>query len=228
MSGVSQPETPPNAAAPAPPSPEFSVLDVQAVRHSAAPLLSFDGHVTESSGREVFTVALTVQIMLEPAKRSYDDATKERLVELFGAPERWAQTTNNFLWSEIDVLLPAFTGATGFRIPVPCTFDMEIAAAKYLYSLRDGEVPLLFNFVGSIFYRGQDGRIQITQVPWECSARHSMPISTWRDMMAYHYPNGSWIRVDEQTMDALAARKAEEGMPTYDMTIARMLEEGAG
>ena len=88
-------------------------------------------------------------------------------MEMFGAPERWPQTTNNFLWAEVDVLLPAFTGATGFRIPLACTFDMEIAAAKYLYSLPDGVVPLLFNFTGSVFYRGEDGRIQVAKVPWD-------------------------------------------------------------
>ena len=44
---------------------------------------------------------------------------------------------------------------------------MEIAAAKYLYSLPDGLVPLLFNFTGSVFYRGEDGRIQVAKVPWD-------------------------------------------------------------
>ena len=204
---------------------EFSVLDAAEMPRSAAPLLRFDGHVAEESGREVFTIALTVQIMVEPAKRSYDDATKERLVEMFGAPERWAQTTNNFLLAEIYLLVPAFTGATGFRVLLPCTFDMEIAAAKYLYSLPDGEVPLLFNFTGSVFYRGEDGRIQITQVPWDRSARLSMPIATWRDMMAHHYPNGSWIRLDEATLDALGRRKAREGLPTYDAVVTQLLED---
>ena len=32
--------------------------------------------------------------MIDPARRAYDDATRERLVELFGAPERWASTTH--------------------------------------------------------------------------------------------------------------------------------------
>ena len=187
------------------------MLDARGERNSAAPLLRFDAHVSEESGHEVFTIALSVQIMFEPAKRSYDAETKERLVEMFGAPERWPQTTNNFLWAEVDVLLPAFTGATGFRIPLACTFDMEIAAAKYLYSLPDGLVPLLFNFTGSVFYRGEDGRIQVAKVPWDRSARYELPVQTWRDLMAAHYPNGSWVRLGDETMEALAARKAAEG-----------------
>ena len=209
------------------PALEFGVLDARGERNSAAPLLRFDAHVAEESGHEVFTIALSVQIMFEPAKRSYDARTKERLVEMFGAPERWPQTTNNFLWAEVDVLLPAFTGATGFRIPLACTFDMEIAAAKYLYSLPDGHVPLLFNFTGSVFYRGEDGRIQVAKVPWDRSARYEMPVETWRDLMAAHYPNGSWVRLGDETMETLAARKAAEGLPTYDMVVAKLLEEGS-
>ncbi len=58
-------------------------------------------------------------------------------------------------------------------------------------------------------------------------ARYEMPIDTWRDLMAAHYPNGSWVRLGDQTMEALAARKAAEGLPTYDMVVARLLEEGS-
>ncbi len=128
------------AATPGPPtipSPRFDVLDAEEVRHAAAPLLRFAGHVTEPEGREVYTIALSVQIMIDPARRRYDDDTKERLVDLFGEPERWSATTHSFLWAEVDVLLPAFTGATGFRIPLPASYDLEVAAAKYLYALPE-------------------------------------------------------------------------------------------
>ena len=40
---------------------------------------------------------------------------------------------------------------------VPATFDMEVASSKYLYGLPDGEVPLAFNFNGTVHYRGDDG-----------------------------------------------------------------------
>ena len=109
-------ERPPAAAtAPVVPAPEFTILGVEAIRYAAAPTLEFTGHVTEPQGREVYTIALTAQIMIDPARRSYDDATRERLVDLFGEPERWATTTHSFLWAELGVLVPAFTGATAFR-----------------------------------------------------------------------------------------------------------------
>ena len=49
---------------------------------------------------------------------------------------------------------------------VPCTYDLELAAAKYFYSLPGGEVPLSFHFNGTVCYRGDDGRMQVVQVPW--------------------------------------------------------------
>ena len=87
-------------------------------------------------------IALAAQLQIDPAKRSYDDATRERLVELFGAPERWAATTRSFLWAQVGTVVPAFRGAADFPLDVPCTYDLEVAAAKYVYSLPDGEVPL--------------------------------------------------------------------------------------
>jgi len=48
-------------------------------------MLAIDLQVSEPNGRQVYMIALTIQLMIEPARRSYDDATRERLVELFGA-----------------------------------------------------------------------------------------------------------------------------------------------
>lgn len=218
----------PDAADSALPAPRFEVLGVEALRHAAAPTLHFAGHVTETAGREVYTIALSVQVMIEPAQRSYDDETRERLVEMFGAPERWAATTRSFLWAELDVLVPAFTGATAFRIPMACTYDLELAAAKYLHSMPGGEVPLMFNFTGTIFYRGAEGRMQIVKVPWDCSARFAMPVVTWREMIDHHYPNGGWIRLDDSTLESLGRCKADRGLPSFDATVAGLLREASG
>ena len=80
---------PPRRAPELRPAPTFEILGAEAVRHAAAPTLHFAGQVTEPEGREVYTIALRAQIMIEPAKRSYDDDTRARLIELFGEPERW-------------------------------------------------------------------------------------------------------------------------------------------
>ena len=216
------------ATAPVVPAPEFKVLGAEAIRFAAAPTLEFTGHVTEPQGREVYTIALTAQIMIDPARRSYDDVTRARLVDLFGAPERWATTTHSFLWAELGVLVPAFTGATAFRLPVQCNYDLELAATKYLYSLPDGNVSLTFNFTGTIFYRGEDGRMQIVKVPWECSTGFAMPVATWREMVDHYYPHTGWVALGDETMEALRARKAERGLHSFDATVTELLRETQG
>ena len=101
--------------------PTFSVLDVEAVPHTATPTLRFHLHVEDPLGREIHTIVLSTQINIDPARRAYDPETRERLVELFGAPERWGATTEVFRWAHIDVLVKGFTGATSFALDVPCT-----------------------------------------------------------------------------------------------------------
>ncbi|MEA2145796.1 MAG: hypothetical protein QOG59_1383, partial [Solirubrobacteraceae bacterium] len=59
------------------PEPEFSVLSASARRHAALPAIEFDVHVSEPSGRQVYVIALSAQVMIEPARREYDAASKE-------------------------------------------------------------------------------------------------------------------------------------------------------
>jgi Family of unknown function (DUF6084) len=207
------------------PAPEFTILGVEAVRHAAAPTLAFAAQVTEPTGRDVFTIALRAQIMIQPARRAYDDEARARLVELFGPPESWAGTTTSFIWLETDVLVPAFSGATSFRMPIACTYDLELAAVKYFYSVPDGEVPLQFNFTGTIFYRGPNAAMQIAQVPWDRAADFRMPVEVWKEMVAHYYPHSGWARLHADTLAALTRRRAERGLPSLDATVAELLEE---
>ena len=118
----------------------------------------FDLQVSEPSGSQVYMIALTIQVMIEPARRAYDEATRERLVGLFGPPERWSVTTRSLVWSQLDVVVPAFIGSTTVAVPIACNFDLEVAAAKYLYALPDGEAPLAMHFNGVVYYPNDAGR----------------------------------------------------------------------
>ena len=203
--------------------PAFTILDAEPVPHAAAPTLRFHAHVDDPLGRDVQAIALSAQINIEPARRTYDPETRARLVDLFGPPERWAATTEALRWAHVDALVKGFTGATSFTLDVPCTYDLEVAAAKYLYSLPEGEVPLSFLFNGMILYAGENGRLQVAPLPWSCTARWRMPLDAWRGLMAAYYPAGSWVRLGHDTLEALAARKAERGHHTFDDTIAELL-----
>lgn len=203
--------------------PAFSVLGVEAAPRAATPTLRFHLHVDDPLGREVYAIALTTDIAIDPARRVYDAATRARLVELFGAPERWAATTQSFRWARVDTLVRGFTGATSFAVDVSCTYDLEVAASKYFYALPGGEVPLSFLFNGTVLYAGEHDRLQVGQVPWSCTARWRMPVAAWKDAMAACYPGGGWVALQTDTLDALAERKAQRGDPTFDATIRGLL-----
>jgi hypothetical protein len=205
------------------PEPEFEVLSATALERAAAPTLAFRLRIDEGSGRRVFTVALSVLIEVEPAKRSYDDPSRERLVELFGEPERWATTTQSFRWAQADLLVPPFVGSTEVELAIACTYDLELAASKYFDAL-EGEAPLRFHFNGTVFYEAEDGRLQLVQIPWDRSVRFAMPIEAWRGAIDAHYPHRAWVPVDRETLARLVRLRAARARPTFDATIAALLD----
>ena len=210
--------------APVLPAPvlDLEVVDAAAALNVAAPTLHFTLRAGEPTGREVYMVALSTLIHIDPGLRSHDDEARELLVDLFGEPGRWAATTTSIVLAQVDVLVPSFTGTTEFTVPVPCNYDLEVAATKYLYALPDGEAPLSFHFSGRIFYRGEGGRLQVVMVPW-VSAGFRLPVATWRRMIDRHYPGSGWIRVHEDTLRRLQLRKAERGLPTFDAAVTELL-----
>jgi Family of unknown function (DUF6084) len=220
--GQGAPETAPPADQP---WLRFEIGGVRAVEHAAAPTLAFRLDVEERSGRDVFTAALTVQIQIEPAKRSHDEADRARLVELFG--ERWGSTAQRMHWTTESVLLPTFSGRASLELEVLCNYDLELAATKYFHSVEGGEVPLSFHFNGSVYYPDQDGRLQIVQVPWDTVADYAMEVATWKRMIDSYYPNRGWIAVERETLEALRGERARRGLPTFDHTLRELLEESS-
>ena len=140
-----------------------------------------------------------------------------------GAPERWGATTHPFQWARVEALVPSFAGSTAFTLEVPCTYDLEVASAKYVDSLRGGEVPLAFHFNGTVLYCGDEERLQVVLVPWSCIARWRMPVTVWHRTIAAHYPGGGWIRLQRETLDELARHKAERGLHTFDDVVRGLL-----
>ena len=106
---------------PARPTPSSSALRAAPVERAAAPTLSFTrpGH-RRRPARRVFTIALTARDhdrALEALATTTE--SRERLIELFGEPERWASTTTNFRWAQVDALVPAFDGRDRVRARRP-------------------------------------------------------------------------------------------------------------
>jgi hypothetical protein len=206
------------------PEPRFEITTAAHLAFAAAPTMVFGALASEPGGHEIQSLALSVQVMIEPAKRGYDPETRARLAELFGPPARWAASTQGLQWARVAVLVPAFRCSAAFGIEVPCTYDLEVATAKYFYALAQGEVPLAFHFSGQVFYRGADGRLQVTLVPWSRSAHFRMPVAAWKAMIAEHYPGLGWARLSEETLRALHERRAARGLPTLDAAVRELLD----
>jgi hypothetical protein len=221
----------PQSVQPLIPEPEFEITGAAHVAFAAGPTMLFSATATEPNGFEVQSIGLTVQVMIDPARRGYDPDTRERLAELFGPPASWAPSTSGLAWARVAATVPGFSGSTAFGLEVPCTYDLEVAAAKYFYALQDGQVPLTFHFNGNVFYRSrapEAGQLQVVPVSWSNSAQYTMEVETWRAMMAEHYPGGGWIRVADQTLAALNQRRAARGSPSFDACVQELLEEASG
>jgi hypothetical protein len=205
------------------PTPEFEITNAAHLAYSATPTMVFSATAADPAGYEIQSIALTAQVMIDPARRGYDPETRERLAELFGPPASWTPSTQGLSWARVGAVVPAFREITMFAFEIPCTYDLEVAAAKYFYALADGNVPLSFHFSGTVFYRGADGRLQVAPVPWSATSQFNMPVAAWRAMIAEHYPGGGWIRLSDETLAALQARRSGRGLPSFDACIAELL-----
>jgi len=205
----------------------FAVGGVRVEPHAATPTLLFGLRIEERSGLPIDALALRCQIRIEPQRRRYDAAEAASLLELFGEPARWGDTVKPFLWTHVTTLVRAFTGSVELDLAVPCTYDFDVAAAKYLHALADGDISLLFLFSGTIFARGPAG-LSVGQVPWDREARCALPVRTWREMMDRYFPHGGWLRLQRETIDALLRFKAREALATFDDVVAALLAHVEG
>jgi hypothetical protein len=190
------------------------------------PAMNFLLRISETSGESVEAIALRCQIRIEPARRKYTPAEAERLGDLFGETERWAETLRPVQFTQVAVMVPRFTGSTEIELPVPLSYDLEIGATRYFAGLDGGDVPLLLLFSGTLFTMS-GGRIQAGQVPWSKEAAYRLPVSLWREAVDAHFPNCAWIRMSRPVMDELLRYKSRRALPTWDATIESLLAEAA-
>jgi len=206
------------------PDLSFQVEGASAVPFAAAPLLAFQVRLANATGETVHTVALRCQIQIEATRRRYGAEEQARLRDLFGEPERWGQTLRSMLWTHTSVVVPRFTGSTLVDVQVPCTFDFNIAVVKYFGGLVDGEIPLCFQFSGSVFYAGAGGDLQVAPISWDKEARFRLPVKTWNEMMDLYFPNSAWLYLRRDVLERLHRHKMERGIPTWEQALEELLD----
>jgi hypothetical protein len=205
----------------------ITVQDATPDRYAAAPTLNL-ALVIRQRGRPlpIQSISLQCQIRIETNKRHYDPAEQAHLSDLFGEPSRWSQTLHSMLWTHASVVVPGFCGErTEVNLPLPCSFDFNLAATKYFHGLEQGVVPLLLLYSGSVFYRDDDGALAMDLVSWNEEARYALPVEVWKHMMDLYYPNQSWLCVNREVFEALYDYKRRYGHPGFDEALLSLLAD---
>jgi hypothetical protein len=206
------------------PDLNFQIEAADPQRFTAAPTLLFKLRISNTVPNEIIhSIALRSQIQMEVTRRQYSPDEQKQIRDLFGEPERWSQTLKTMLWTHASVVASQFEGTTVVDLPVPCTFDFNVAATKYFHGLSDGDVPLSFLFSGTIFYAGADGALQVRPIPWDKEARFRFPIKSWREMMDIYYPNSAWLCLRRDVFERLYQYKVDNGIPTWEQTLEHIL-----
>jgi hypothetical protein len=203
---------------------QFSIEGADVVQFAAAPLMSFKVRIINNASEEiVHTIALRAQIQIEVTRRKYSPDDQSRLQDLFGEPDRWGQTLRNMLWTHASVVVPRFTGGVLAEIPVPCTFDFNVAATKYFHGLTSGDLPLCFQFSGNVFYQDEYDALQVAPISWDKEAKYRLPVKVWKDLMNMYYPHSAWLALRKDTFEKLYQFKVREGIPTWEEAVERAL-----
>jgi len=204
----------------------FDCTGARADKYAVVPQMQLTLRISETSGQRVEAIALRCQVRIEPARRRYTADEAERLNDLFGETQRWADTLKPLQFTNISIMVPGFAGSTEIDLPVPLTYDMEIGATRYFAGLDEGEVPLLLLFSGTVFSL-LNGQISVTQVPWSKETSYRLPVSVWREAIDAHFPNSSWIKLSATAMDELLEYKTRKALPTWEATVLSLLDEAA-
>ena len=204
----------------------FSLLEVAPARHAALPSLAFRLGLRQV-GRivPIRSVSLQCQLRIDARKRRYASSEQQRLTDLFGTPERWGNTLQSLLWTQVQLLVPAFEEQAEAVLPVPVSFDFGIAATRYFHGLEQGELPLLLLFSGNIFYLDADGSLAMGPIDWSGEIQARVPLAVWHALRDEYYPDLTWLGVRRATFEALDAYKRSLGVTGYDEALQRLLPE---
>jgi hypothetical protein len=205
----------------------FQIDSASVVPFAAVPMLAFQLQIKNAVPDEaIHTVALRCQIQIEVTRRRYTPDEQEQMLDLFGRPDRWSQTLRSLLWTHVSLVVPGFVGTgTIVDMQVPCTFDFNVAATKYFAGLKDGDIPFLFLFSGTVFYAPPESPLQVAPISWEQEARFKLPVRVWREMMDSYYPNSVWINMHRDTFERLYRYKMQHGLLTWEQALERVLAQ---
>ncbi|RPK54495.1 hypothetical protein EES43_28395 [Streptomyces sp. ADI96-02] len=200
---------------------DFRCTGARPEPYGASPTLLFGLRIEERDHQPVHAVALRCQIRIEPARRTYDPDETGPLGDLFGEPSRWSNTLKPLQFAHASITVPAFTGTTHVDLPVPCTYDTEVASASYFRALARGGIPLVMLFSGTVF-TGRNG-FRAEPIPWHKEASCLMPVEVWRDLIEAYFPNTGWLRLRGDCLESLRRYRSARALASWEQVVEELL-----
>jgi len=204
----------------------FTVLGIEPEPYATTPNLIARIGVQNRGDDPVHAIALRCQVRIEPQRRGYGDVEEELLLDIFGRRPQWPDTVRPFVWLHAATMVRGFTSAAEFELPLACSYDFEVAASKYLHALRDGELPLIFLFNGTVFGNVDTG-FAVRQLSWDSEASYRMPVAVWRALMEQHFPGSSWLRLGRRGFEALQRYRTTHALLDWDETVEQLLRQAS-
>ena len=179
-----------------------------------------------TSGRRIFTIALTAVITIEPSKRRYDAGRAASACSSCSAspsagprpppasagrrPTRWCRRSRARPSSSSSS--PAPTTSSSRR---PSTSTGSPTAWRRCASTSTAPSST----------RTTTGGCRSSRSRGTARRASSMPVEVWREAIDAVYPYRAWVPVDRDDPRAPAAAKAERGLPTFDAALDELLDE---
>ncbi len=64
-------------------------------------------------------------------------------------------------------------------------------------------------------------------VSWDCEDSYDMPAAVWQKLIAQHFPNTGWLRLDHDTIAALSRYRVSDGLLDLDDAISALVAQRA-
>lgn len=208
------------------PDLSFSIDVVRPMEYTATPAIAAQLRIRNTpSSESIQSISLNCQLQIQPLGRSYSAMEESRLLDLFGERERWGQTMRPLHWINLVLKVPPFTAETIVDLPLPCSFDFEVAANKFFYGLEQGSVAVNAMFSGTVFFFNENHTLQIAQISWDREARFRVPVEVWKAALDAHFPKSAWMRLPRDVFDRLYRYKVARGIVSWESVANDLLDQ---
>ena len=156
----------------------FDVVDARAEPYAAVPTLCSGCAITRADGASRCTPSrcgARSDRAAAPALRRRRGGPAARAVRR--ARRSGATRCGRSCGPHVGTTVAGFTGSTEVDLPVPCTYDFEVAAAKYLHALDDGEIPLRAAVLRHGVLPRRERRLRAAPVAWHVEASFRLPVA---------------------------------------------------